>query len=211
MARTVGSGEDIEMRPAATEAKAALRAAVRAKLAALSPGIRSTTSAQACARLQNEVVWQDAGAVLLYAPIGDELDVWPLVRDALARDKIVALPRFDGERQTYVACQITHPDRDLRAGRFGIREPDPSCPIVPINRLDFAAAPGVAFTLDGRRLGRGKGFYDRLLATVRGVKCGVGFDEQIVSTIPIEPHDILLDCILTPTQWRRFGQGEVLK
>ena len=162
-------------------------------------------------RLQNESVWQEAGAVLLYAPTGNELDVWPLIRDALARNKVVALPRFEKERNAYTTCQVTDPGRDLLVGRFGILEPAASSPVVPINRLDFVAVPGLAFTLDGRRLGRGKGFFDRLLAAVRGVKCGVGFDEQIVDIIPTEPHDIRLDCILTPTHWRCPGQSAVLK
>jgi 5-formyltetrahydrofolate cyclo-ligase len=61
--------------------------------------------------------------------------------------------------------------------------------------------PGVAFDLRGRRLGRGKGFYDRLLADAGGLKCGVAFDEQIVTEIPVEPHDVSVDCILTPTRW----------
>jgi 5-formyltetrahydrofolate cyclo-ligase len=61
--------------------------------------------------------------------------------------------------------------------------------------------PGVAFDLHGRRLGRGKGFYDRLLADVRGKTCGVAFDEQIVREVPVEPHDSDVNCILTPTRW----------
>jgi 5-formyltetrahydrofolate cyclo-ligase len=59
----------------------------------------------------------------------------------------------------------------------------------------------VAFDLHGRRLGRGKGFYDRLLARTRGTKCGVAFDEQIVAKITVEPHDAQVNCLLTPTRW----------
>ena len=61
--------------------------------------------------------------------------------------------------------------------------------------------PGVAFDLQGRRLGRGKGFYDRLLADLRGTICGVAFDEQIVSELPVGPTDISVNCILTPTRF----------
>jgi len=61
--------------------------------------------------------------------------------------------------------------------------------------------PGIAFDLHGRRLGRGKGFYDRLLTEIRGVKCGIAFDEQIVEKIPVEPHDVRMDFILTPTRF----------
>jgi 5-formyltetrahydrofolate cyclo-ligase len=76
---------------------------------------------------------------------------------------------------------------------------------VPPNRLDFAIVPGVAFTLEGRRVGRGKGHYDRLLSSVGGVKCGVAFDEQIVEAIPVEPHDVRMDWIVTPTRLARLG------
>ena len=60
-----------------------------------------------------------------------------------------------------------------------------------------------AFAIDGSgtRLGRGKGYYDRLLAAVRGTKCGVAFDEQIVGAIPVGPLDIRVNCIVTPTRW----------
>ncbi|HLP77584.1 MAG TPA: 5-formyltetrahydrofolate cyclo-ligase, partial [Candidatus Paceibacterota bacterium] len=75
------------------------------------------------------------------------------------------------------------------------------CAPVSLNQLDLVLVPGVAFDACGRRLGRGKGFYDRLLADTRGIKCGVAFDEQIVTGIPVEPHDVLVDCILTPTRW----------
>src|SRR5438876_11467463 len=132
-------------------------------------------------------------------------------RDALATAKELSLPRFDAERQVYVAGRVLEPRDDLRPGRFGIMEPKQGCPEVPLKQLDFTVVPGVAFSLDGRRLGRGRGFYDRLLALVGGVKCGIGFDEQIVDEIPAESHDIRLDCILTPTRWSPVVQGAVIK
>ena len=101
----------------------------------------------------------------------------------------------------YVACAVKEPGKELRTGQFGIREPIESCPELPLNRLDFVLVPGIAFDLQGRRLGRGKGYYDRLLAEVRGTTCGVAFDEQIVEELPVEPHDIHVNCILTPTRW----------
>jgi len=109
------------------------------------------------------------------------------------------------------ACHVMNLNADLRAGHFGIREPRDNCPVVRSNRLDFVLVPGVAFAMDGRRLGRGKGVYDRLLMSVRGSKCGAGFDEQIVDDLPEEPHDIRLDCILTPTRWRCVEPRAVLK
>jgi 5-formyltetrahydrofolate cyclo-ligase len=54
--------------------------------------------------------------------------------------------------------------------------------------------------MKGRRLGRGAGYYDRILEKVPGFTCGIAFDEQISGELPVEPHDVLVDCILTPTR-----------
>ena len=72
-------------------------------------------------------------------------------------------------------------------------------------RLDLALVPGIGFTLDGGRLGRGKGYYDRLLAEVPVMKCGVAFECQIADEFPLESHDVQLNCILTPTRWHLVG------
>jgi 5-formyltetrahydrofolate cyclo-ligase len=181
--------------------KAALRQIVRNALRNLSPADRAAGSIQACARLQQEPMWREASWVMLYSPLPDELDVQPLMHNALQTGKNVALPRFDAIQKGYLACHVRNFNEDLRDGRYGIREPKDNCPPVRLNQLDFVLVPGVAFAMDGRRLGRGKGFYDRLLMSVCGSKCGVGFDEQIVTDLPVEPHDIRLDFILTPTRW----------
>jgi 5-formyltetrahydrofolate cyclo-ligase len=113
----------------------------------------------------------------------------------------VALPSFLPGTNTYTARRIIDPARDLVIGKFGIREGADVSPEMELNQLDLVLVPGVAFDTHGRRLGRGKGFYDRLLAGVRGTKCGVAFDEQIVDAVPVGPQDIPLNCILTPTRW----------
>ncbi|HYT59275.1 MAG TPA: 5-formyltetrahydrofolate cyclo-ligase [Haliangiales bacterium] len=191
--------------------KTALRQRVRSELKRLSPAGRLAASERACWRLRQEPIWREARSVLLYAPLPDEVDIGPLLTEALAAGKELALPRFDTQEQMYLARRVLHLTNDLRPGRFGIAEPAESCPDVPLKRLDFILAPGVAFAWDGRRLGRGKGYYDRLLSFVRGVKCGIAFDEQMMDDIPAEPHDVRMDYILTPTRWTRAGRSGVLK
>ena len=183
------------------KAKVGLRKTIRAALKKISPLARDLAAAQLCARLKEQKFWRNAASVLLFAPLPEEADIWPLLSASLAAGKLSTLPRFDSTTNRYVACRIKNPARDIRTGKFGIREPTGLCNIVPLNRLDFVLVPGVAFDLQGRRLGRGKGFYDQLLEDVRGVTCGVAFDEQIVAEIPVEPHDVRLHCILTPTRW----------
>jgi 5-formyltetrahydrofolate cyclo-ligase len=183
------------------KAKAALRQDIRGRLKSMTPAQRSAASLQARSLLAGKSVWKKAKSILVYAPLPEELDVWPLVLEAAAGGKTIALPRFDSVSKKYGACRVEDLANDLVSGQFGIREPGGHCVPVPLNRLDLVLVPGVAFNLQGRRLGRGKGFYDQLLALVRGTTCGVAFDEQIVAEIPVEPHDIHLNCILTPTRW----------
>jgi len=182
-------------------AKARLRQEARDRLNAVAPEQRKAVSLQIISRLRQQAVWKSAGSILFFAPLPSEPDIWPLLEEALLAGKTVALPRFSLETQSYLACVVQNPQTDLRSGQFRIREPGLSCPEFPLNRLDLVLVPGVAFQSDGGRLGRGKGFYDRLLAAVRRTKCGVAFDEQIVGAIPVGPLDIRVNCIVTPTRW----------
>jgi 5-formyltetrahydrofolate cyclo-ligase len=181
--------------------KANLRQQVRARLRTLTAERREAASREICSRLRRQTVWQSAGSVLLFAPLPTEPDIWPLLKEALQSGKTVALPRFSPETQNYTACVMRDSQADLQSGQFGIREPGFSCPEIAWNRLDLVLVPSVAFDARGGRLGRGKGFYDRLLAAVPGTKCGVAFDEQIVNAVPVGPLDVRVNCILTPTRW----------
>jgi 5-formyltetrahydrofolate cyclo-ligase len=189
------------MNPEIKTSKQALRRDVAALLRAMAPAERLAASGQARILLASRPRWRAARSVLFYAPLAEELDVWPLVQEALGAGKRVGLPRFAPERGTYVACEVRDLGLDLNAGHFGIREPADHCAPFSLKWLDLILVPGVAFDLDGRRLGRGKGFYDQLLAGLRGVMCGVAFDQQIVREVPVTSHDILMNCILTPTRW----------
>lgn len=181
-------------------AKAELRTLVRARVAALSPPARAAASAALREHLQALPAWRSARTVLLYIPLHDEPDLLPLLTTALAAGRTVTLPAFDRVAGSYEFRRILAPERDLVPGQFLVPEPAAHCPQVPAAALDFAAVPGVAFAPDGSRLGRGKGFYDRMLAPLRAVTCGVGFDEQLVPRMPVEPHDVKLHYVVTPTR-----------
>jgi 5-formyltetrahydrofolate cyclo-ligase len=132
-------------------------------------------------------------------PLRDELDVRLIMERAISDQKDVALPRFLPETNAYGAFFVR--DEPLAPGPFNVLEPSMGNP-APVNQLDLIVVPGLAFDARGRRLGRGKGFYDRLLSTAAaGVKCGICFDEQMLGDIPVESHDIHLDFVATPTRW----------
>jgi 5-formyltetrahydrofolate cyclo-ligase len=199
--RGEGRREGSSVQETIRAAKRALREQVGARLKGLGGTERAAGSAQARARLAAQPLWQKARSVLFFAPLPEEVDVWPLLTEALAEGKQVALPRFDAERKGYEACAIQDPAVDLQPGHFGIREPSGRCARLADARLDLILVPGVAFDLLGGRLGRGKAYYDRLLAVVRGLRCAVAFDEQLVEAVPVEPHDMRMDYILTPRRW----------
>ena len=185
----------------AQAAKKALRADVRARLKQISMSQREAASRNLCELLETRREWKEARCVLLFAPLADEPDVWPMLEKGISEGKVMVLPRFQVAGDRYIVSRIQEPSRELMSGKFGIREPVEECEEVALKRLDLILAPGVAFDLRGRRLGRGKGIYDRLLATASGTSCGVAFDEQIVGEIPVAEHDIHVNRILTPTRW----------
>jgi 5-formyltetrahydrofolate cyclo-ligase len=181
--------------------KAELRRDLRLTQKGHSQTALNEASARARARLRRQAVWKTAHSVLFYSPIAGELDLTPLIQTALDAGKVILLPRYDAKAEGYEAVHIADLKADCAPGKFGIAEPGPQCAAYPLKSLDLALVPGLGFDLAGRRLGRGGGFYDRLLAQVRGVKCGAAFDQQIVAEIPSEGHDVPVDFILTPTRW----------
>jgi len=187
-------------------AKASLRQQVRTRLNALSSQPRATASREICSRLRQQAIWQTAGSILFFAPMADEPDIWPLVEESLASGKTAALPRFSAERSAYAAGQVRDLEQDIRIGRFQVREPAVTCPEVALSQFDLILVPGVAFDRQGRRLGRGKGYYDRWLRDAQGtLLCGVAFDEQWLDEIPAEAHDITMQRVVTPTGFFRCG------
>jgi 5-formyltetrahydrofolate cyclo-ligase len=187
--------------------KSDIRMAMRLRLGTQPSAKRTTASEVICARLRVLPRWQQAASVLLFVPLKDEPDVWPLIKEVLAVGRALALPRYDAARQAYGACWVRDLDRDLVTGRFGILEPVPALPAIATPAVDLVLAPGLAFDAEGHRLGRGKGYYDRLLAEVKGWRCGVTFEFQIAPEIPAEPHDVRMDGLITEEQWREFPRG----
>lgn len=183
------------------DAKGAARREIRARLAGLSPEARASAAHQLCERLLAWPPFRKAQTVLLTASLRDEVDLTPLVPAAQALGKRCALPAFDITLGAYVAREWRLSIASLPTGAFGVREPGADCSEVPFPELDLILVPGLAFTPSGMRLGRGKGYFDRLLSRVpNAISCGLGFDEQVVPRLPAEAHDVALDHLLTPSR-----------
>ena len=134
-----------------------------------------------------------ARTVAVFAALPDE----PATDEVLARwasTRRVVLPRVEGDAMRFYACR---PDA-LVFGAFGFLEPQGERPC-PAGENDLVVCPGVAFTADGRRLGRGRGYYDRYLGdpAFRGFRVGVCYAHQLVDDLPVEPHDVRMDRVIT--------------
>lgn len=187
--------------------KALLRQTIRDKLAALSPEDRTVQAAQIREHLSSLKIWREAETVLAFAALPDEPVLDGLLAEAISSGRRVALPHFVGGDVGYQAVQVTDWKEGLVAAKFGVREPRPGSPVVPWKQLDLVLVPGVAFDRRGVRLGRGRGFYDRLLVHCAGHRCGVAFDVQVADAVPEEAHDRRMNSILTPTRWFETGVG----
>ena len=180
------------------ETKVRLRAEVRERIRGMAGLMREDAAARVQARLRVMPSWEGSRCVGGYVALRDELDLSGLLRERLAAGGRVAVPSYDADRGAYVFREILDWEADLVAGAFGVREPRPTCGVVDVTWLDFVLVPGIAFDTSGGRLGRGRGFYDRLLAPAVGVTCGVGMDEQLVPEVPMGAHDIRLNLVVVP-------------
>ena len=149
-------------------------------------------SAAVCANLESNPVYDSASVVLLYASLPDEVDTTPLVQRAIASGKTVVLPVVLGDE---LELRVYSGDDSMETGAFGIMEPmgEPY-----VGDVDVAIVPGVAFSDGGVRLGRGKGFYDRMLKSLPCYKIGLCFSFQRMDISSLaEPHDVLMDEVVS--------------
>jgi len=142
------------------------------------------------------------GALAVYLASPFEIDLSAFVEKMLRMGAAVVSPRWNGE--TYELARLNSLDSGLRRGPMGILEPADAD---IVNPSDVAAwiVPGLAFTPDGRRLGYGGGWYDRLLSasSATSLKIGVAHDFQIVGDLPCEAHDVPVDRVVRCRPLRR--------
>ena len=136
--------------------------------------------------------FRDAETVLAYWSVRDEVPTHAFLERWYGRKRI-ALPVVAG---TGLLLREYRPDAMAR-GAFGIMEPSPDCPEVTPAEIDFAIIPGEAFDPAGNRKGHGKGYYDRLLPSVRCFKAGIAPAHKIVSHLDPAPWDVPVDVVVT--------------
>jgi 5-formyltetrahydrofolate cyclo-ligase len=186
--------------------KDALRTRARATLRGLAPDVRAVAEAEIARRVWTVAEVAAARTLLIYASLPEEVATDAIADEARRRGILLVYPRCLADR-TMTLHAVGSADA-LRPGRYGIREPDAdACPIRRIEDVDAALIPGLAWDRGGHRLGRGAGYYDRMLADPvwRGFRCGLFFAAQEAPAVPHDAWDVRLDAIVTDGEMVRPG------
>lgn len=152
-------------------------------------------SEQILARLEKLDLFNQAQRILFYHALPDEVQTAGFL-DKWRERKTILLPVVCGNELQVVPFD---PNR-MKPGCFGILEP--TGPAVDNRReIDLILVPGVAFDRNKNRLGRGRGYYDRLFERWRAPRIGICFGFQLLDQVPVEPHDVQMNGILTESEF----------
>ena len=180
--------------------KSQIRKDMAKTFAALSESLVSAQTKAIENKLFEFANFLEARTILLYVQSDLEVQTSDIINKTLEYNKVVVLPVFNPETFEVTLLKVDNPEKELKPGPRGVLEPDPSrCKIVPIDRIDIAIIPGVAFDEKGGRIGTGRGYYDRLIPklTITTRKVALTFEDQILQQVPIESHDKHVDIIIT--------------
>ena len=172
--------------------KAELRKHIK-QLKLLHQDTNATDSERIMQALATDAHFKNAMTVLLYHSLSDEVNTHQFLEE-WCKQKQVLLPVVVGD---HLELRHYYGAHELKTGAFGIAEPTGTL-FKDYTKIDFVAVPGLAFDKNGHRLGRGKGYYDRLLSQLTNAyKAGICYPFQVVDEVPVEPTDITMDGIIT--------------
>lgn len=175
--------------------KQEIRRQMEARRRALDEDTLAAAGTRIIDRLCGLEVFRQAETVGLYMAAAGEVNLDPLLNVCRSAGKRTAIPLFREESRSY-AMSLVSPDTPFRTGHYGIREPRTPAPC-PVEQIELMVVPGVAFDRTGRRLGRGGGYYDRLLAGFPHTAAAVALDFQLLPEIPSQTHDLPVRLIVT--------------
>lgn len=174
--------------------KAEIRKDIKHKKSLLSESVCSKAAFSVLEKLGDLPQFIQADNILCYHALPDELPTQPIL-DKWAKNKSLFLPRVNGNELEI----LNYNAQTLQHGSFNIQEPQGDN-IINVQLMDIIIVPAIAYDLKGNRIGRGKGYYDRLLQNTNATKIGIIFDFQLLDNIQTDTHDIPVDIVITDKQ-----------
>ena len=185
--------------------KAGFRRELMNCLLAISAEQRSEKSRKACENLISMEQFQQASTVMMFVPLPHEVDTSEAILHAWQLRKVVAVPKISWQQRHMIAVQINSLETGFSTAASGLRTPISGVP-VPFGEIDLVVTPALGFDKKGNRLGRGGSYYDRFFANaeLKATRCGFGFAEQVLDSIPVTDHDEPVDILVTDKQITYF-------
>ena len=189
--------------------KSQLRRELQNRLLTLPPEKRTEKSHKACRNLIATSEFQGASAVMMYLSLPHEADTSEAILHAWQLGKTVVVPKISWQQRHMIPVTISSLETDFSTGVSGLRNPITGVPI-PFEEIDLVIAPALGFDKKGNRLGRGGCYYDRFFANekLKARRCGLGFAEQIVDSIPVTESDEPVDFLVTDEEVIYFTQTD---
>lgn len=211
--------------------KSEIRNEIKNRISALTQNELKTQSDVICKAILESRFYTSCTTLLAYMPLADEVDITPVIKAALKSGKTVFLPHVFPQTNK-MEFYSYDANTETKTGAFGIKEPEidetknfsnllkkmsideyspapHSSNYVDIEEPSqtkmhiLILVPGRAFTKDGRRIGRGKGFYDIYLSNLPNIfdikKSGVCFSQQLMANLPTTPDDVMMDRLYCPS------------
>lgn len=149
-------------------------------------------------KIINSDYYKLSKVIFVFVSYNDELDTHRLIKHALENNKRIVVPKVISKNGHMIVIEINSFD-DLEPGNYGILEPKNHCKEISSSNIDLALIPGLAFDLNGGRMGYGGGYYDRFLKTLSAncPKIGICYNFQIIKQVPMSEHDIKIDGLIT--------------
>lgn len=190
--------------------KEILRREMITKRNALPQKMVNTKSRQILHRFLDLQLIRNRSVVMIYLDFQKEVKTGALIKHLLASDHHVLIPVTNPDEKTLIPSRLLDPEMDLVRGHFGLMEPKPGCfrPVDPA-AIDLIIVPGLVFDMRGYRIGFGAGYYDRFLSSLvtRPRLVSLLYEMQLMPIIPVEPHDIPVQLLITEDQVIDCQQG----
>ena len=178
--------------------KAKLRRELQNSLLSITSQQRSEKSRKACRNLVSIPQFQSASMIMMFLSLPHEVDTSEAILNAWQLGKAVAVPKVSFQQRHMIAVQINSLETGISTEASGLQNPIAGVPVA-FEEIDLVVTPALGFDKKGNRLGRGGSYYDRFFANteLKATRCGFGFAEQLVETIPVAEHDKPVDILVT--------------
>lgn len=178
--------------------KAEMRRKLMDCLLAIPSEQRNERSRKACRNLVSIAEFQGASTIMMFLSLSHEVDTSEAILHAWQLGKAVAVPKISWQQRHMIPVQINSLETGFSTGASGLRNPIAGAPI-PFGEIDLVVTPALGYDKKGNRLGRGGSYYDRFFANeeLKAARCGFGFAEQLIDSIPVTEHDEPVEILVT--------------